>query len=237
MASSNSLKRLVLFDIDETLISSDGAGRRALTRALQASHDLPEALVSIPMSGKTDKQILGEIFASSELTLEGSELTEAIEKSLALYLNFLDEEIPASNNYIMHTGVPALLEALKADSRAYLGLLTGNVAIGAQKKLARFDLNRYFDMGAFGSDSANRLDLPEVAVKRAKDKFDLDFAPPEVVIIGDSVNDIACAHHYGATALIANTGRTTWDELAAHKPKYLFKDLSNLDEVVKAIFN
>jgi phosphoglycolate phosphatase len=129
------------------------------------------------------------------------------------------------------------LERLSVEENAYLGLLTGNVERGARKKLKQFDLNKYFDIGAYGSDSASRLDLPAVAVGRALTHFKLTFSPQEVVIIGDSVNDIACAHHYGATALIANTGRTTWDELQAHNPRYLFKDLGNLDQVMAAIFD
>jgi phosphoglycolate phosphatase len=116
-------------------------------------------------------------------------------------------------------------------------LLTGNVERGARKKLKQFDLNKYFDIGAYGSDSASRLDLPAVAVGRALTHFKEEFSPQEVVIIGDSVNDIACAHHYGATALICNTGRTTWEELEDHKPRYLFKDLGNVDQVIDAIFN
>ncbi|MBU6451444.1 MAG: HAD hydrolase-like protein [Cyanobacteria bacterium REEB67] len=237
MSETKQIKRLVLFDIDETMISSDGAGRRALSRAIDELHSLPEALGSLPMSGKTDKQILGEIFMAANLGFEGDQLKLEIDRALERYLHYLDEEIPASKNYIIHTGIPALLECLKADPRAFLGLLTGNVAVGAEKKLRRFDLNKYFAMGAFGSDSANRLDLPAIAVDRAAEQFQQYFQPHEVVIVGDSVNDIACAHHYGATALIANTGRTTWEELEAHKPKYLFKDLSNLEEVVAAIFN
>ena len=235
--AAEKIKRLVLFDIDETMISSDGAGRRALSRALAETHKLPEAIGSLPMSGKTDRQILAELFTAAGLSYEGEELQKEIARALDRYLYYLDEEIPASTNYIIHTGVAALLDRLKGDPRAFLGLLTGNVAIGAQKKLARFDLNKYFAMGAFGSDSANRLDLPAVAVERAAQQFNEHFNPEEVVIIGDSVNDIACAHHYGATALIANTGKTSWEELEAHKPKYLFKDLSNLEEVVAAIFN
>ncbi len=235
--ASAPIKRLVLFDIDETMISSDGAGRRALSRALSQRHGLPEELTKINMSGKTDPQILSEIFAASSLTLEGEALQKEIQHVIEIYLEFLDEEIPASKYYIVHTGVPALLDRLTVEPNAYLGLLTGNVERGARKKLKQFDLNKYFDIGAYGSDSASRLDLPAVAVGRALDHFGESFSPQEVVIVGDSVNDIACAHHFGATALIANTGRTTWEELEAHKPRYLFKDLANIDEVMAAIFN
>jgi phosphoglycolate phosphatase len=230
-------KRLVLFDIDETMISSGGAGRRAITRALSHRHGLPPELCTINMSGKTDPQILSEIFAASTLRLEGEELQKEIQHVIELYLEFLDEEIAASQNNIVHSGVPALLERLSMEENAYLGLLTGNVERGARKKLKQFDLNKYFDIGAYGSDSASRLDLPAVAVERAREHFGEEFTPQQVVIIGDSVGDIACAHHYGATALIANTGKTTWAELAALNPRYLFKDLANIDEVMAAIFN
>src|ERR1700679_1374860 len=136
--SSSQGKRLVLFDIDETMISSDGAGRRALTRAVNQSHGLPEEhLASIKMSGKTDPQILAEIFAASSLRLEGEALQKEIQHVIEIYLEFLEEEIPASKYYIIHRGVPALLERLSVEPKAYLGLLTGNVERGARKKLKR----------------------------------------------------------------------------------------------------
>lgn len=228
------MKRLVLFDIDETMISSDGAGRRAIARVLNENYGVPEEAMNIPMSGKTDPQILREIFQScnKEDVFEGQ--TEHI---LELYLGVLEEEIHRSRYYIIHEGVVELLDALVQEERAYLGLLTGNIQRGAHMKLHRFDLLRFFPIGAFGSDSANRLDLPAVACERASKHFQVQFQPNEVVIIGDAINDILCAKGFGAISIAVNTGRTTWAELEAQNPDYLFKTLKNTGEILDAIFS
>ena len=108
---------------------------------------------------------------------------------------------------------------------------------GAGKKLSRFGLGKYFPIGAYGSDSACRLDLPAIAVQRAKQHFAVDFAPYEVVIIGDSVNDIACARGYGAKAIAVNTGKTSWEDLQKENPCHLFKSLGDTKAVVEAIYS
>lgn len=228
------MKRLVLFDIDETMISSDGAGKRAIARVLNAHYGVPEEAMRITMSGKTDPQILREIFRACSKEDCFEEHTEHI---FELYLGVLEEEISKSRYYIIHEGVVELLEALVEQEHAYLGLLTGNIERGAQMKLSRFDLLRYFPIGAFGSDSANRLDLPAVARKRAHDHFEIDFEPNEIAIIGDAINDVLCAKHYGCISIAVNTGRTTWEELEAQKPDYLFASLKDTSAVIQAIFS
>ncbi len=228
-------KRLVLFDIDETMISSDGAGRRALARALREQHEIPEEHTRISMSGKTDPQILMEIFTA--YGYDRAKALSHIDDLIACYLTYLEDEMRASQTLILHKGVVAILERLAADENSYLGLLTGNVETGARKKLDFFNLNGYFPIGAYGSDSANRLDLPQFAVGRAQKYFETEFAPPHVVIVGDSVNDIACAHGYGASVIAVNTGKTSWQELSDCKPQHLFENLADTEAVYQAIFN
>lgn len=227
------MQRLVLFDIDETMISSDGAGRRAISRVLKQHYQILPHHLNIVMSGKTDPQILTEIMTAAELPMQ--EIHSAIPKVIDQYLDLLEEEIAASKYYIVHDGVYVLLEAIASHPDMYLGLLTGNVERGARMKLDHFDLNKHFELGAYGSDSANRLDLPAVAVERAKELFKIHFQPDEVVIIGDSVNDVYCAKGYKAKCIAVNTGKTSWDELKGTHPEYLFKSLSNTQEVMEAI--
>ncbi len=227
------MQRLVLFDIDETMISSDGAGRRAIQRVLHKLYKIPKHHIKITMSGKTDPQILTEIFTASEMPTD--EIPDAIVKVLDLYLELLEEEILASKHYIVHEGVYELIEAIANHSDMYLGLLTGNVERGARMKLDQFGLNKHFSLGAYGSDSANRLELPAVAAKRAEAHFKIRFQPDELVIIGDSVNDVYCAKGYGAKCIAVNTGRTAWHELESTDPEYLFKSLANTKEVMDAI--
>jgi phosphoglycolate phosphatase len=227
------MTRLVLFDIDETMISSDGAGRRALAKAFKEKHNIDESAVSVPMSGKTDPQIIMEIFTA--LGHDQNWAKNQVNELIECYLGYLDQELAGAGQYIMHEGVLEILDVLETHPHCHLGLLTGNVERGARKKLERFKLNRFFEIGAYGCDSANRLDLPEFAVKRAESHFETKFVPQQVVIIGDSVNDIACAHGYGARALAVNTGRTSWDDLAGHKPHTLLKNLADTQTVLKAI--
>jgi phosphoglycolate phosphatase-like HAD superfamily hydrolase len=129
-----------------------------------------------------------------------------------------------------------LLAYLFAQEDTFLGLVTGNIEEGARMKLDHVQLNEYFPIGAYGSDSADRLDLPAIAVERASKYFEQQFLQDDVLIVGDSVNDILCAKHYGARCLAVNTGKTPWDELADLKPEFLFKDLSDTQGVIAAIY-
>jgi phosphoglycolate phosphatase-like HAD superfamily hydrolase len=224
----------VLFDIDETMISSDGAGRRAFARVLEREYAIPEEIGHINMSGKTDPQILKEIFEYAKKPHLHTD--ETLEEFYGHYVGVLKEEIQISKTYIIHPGVQALLAQLEAQKEAFLALVTGNIEAGARLKLERVRLNDYFPIGAYGSDSADRLDLPEIAVKRANEYFDQNFDKDEVVVIGDSVNDILCARHYGVKCIAVNTGKTAKSELEKHSPEYLFDDLSQTEEVVKAIY-
>lgn len=229
-------RRLILFDIDETILSSDGAGRRAISRVMRAVHaDIPDDALKINMSGKTDPQIFSEILKIADKNYDGHEAV--LDTFLSPYLKALAEEIAGAGSYYMHPGVMDLLLALQEHKEAYLALLTGNVETGARMKLKPFDLNKYFPFGAFGSDSANRLDLPAVAMIRAKEHYDIDFVPEQVVVIGDSTNDILCAHNHGAKCIAVNTGKTRREELEKLHPAYLFDNLSNTDDVIQAIFS
>ncbi len=228
-------KRLVLLDIDETMISSDGAGRRAISRVLQDRYDIDPDTIKLSMSGKTDPQILTEIM--SEAGLDKKEIESNIPALIEEYLVHLETEIQDAKYYIVHEGILEVLTALAAMENAFLGLLTGNVERGARMKLERFQLNHHFPLGAYGSDSASRLDLPHVAKQRADQHFRTSFSPGEIVVIGDSIYDVLCAKHYGSISLAVNSGRTTREELEAQNPDHLFATLADTEAVIQAIFN
>jgi len=223
-----------LFDIDETMISSDGAGRRAIGRALCDTFGIDASKITLRMSGKTDPQILSEIFKAAELN--EADFEHKKEEMFRVYLKLLQEEIKNAGYYIVHPGVYELLEALLEHEKGHLGLLTGNIEKGARLKLDRFDLNKYFPLGAYGSDSADRMELPDIATERAKSHYKIEFEPRQVVIIGDSIYDVLCAKGYGARSIAVNTGVTTRADLEEQRPDYLFDSLANTDDVIKAIF-
>lgn len=231
----NAVPKLVLFDIDETMISSDGAGRRAIGRLLRERHEVEDEHLNLSMSGKTDPQIIREILTA--LHIPEKEIQRTVEETAERYLELLQEEIGKSGYYIVHEGVVELLAAIVKHPHLYLGLLTGNVEKGARMKLEQFGLNTHFPMGAYGSDSGNRLELPAIAQQRARDHYGITFLPEETVIIGDSVNDILCARGYGAVSIAVNTGKTAWEELVREEPDYLFKSLGETEEIMAAILN
>jgi phosphoglycolate phosphatase len=225
-------KRLVLFDIDGTLISSGGAGIRALRRALTEVFGAAHGLDNLNAAGKTDYQICHEAMQAQGLSRP--HVAEQLPKAIELYLGMLEEEMKQPDA-IIQPGVHSLLEALQKKDIVYQGLLTGNIDHGARIKLQKFDLWRHFPMGAYGSDSEDRLDLPAVAVQRAKQCFEIDFSPNELVIIGDAIPDVRCAKAFGAVSIAVSTGGTHPNVLAAEQPDYLFSSLEQTEAVLTAI--
>jgi phosphoglycolate phosphatase-like HAD superfamily hydrolase len=228
-------KRLVLFDIDETLIYSGGAGRRAISIALAKLCAVPAEATQINMSGKTDPQILHEILSNAGVS--ESERNARLPALIELYLSFLESELENGPGYRLLDGVPEVIAQLEEIEGAYLALLTGNVEQGARLKLERFDLNRHFPTGAFGSDAHNRMELPAIACKRASEHYGLGFAPEELVIIGDAENDVLCAKGFGAVSVAVNTGRTTKEALMALEPDFFFETLTDTKQILAAIFS
>ncbi len=227
------MARLVLFDIDETMLYSDGVGRRAMEFAMQMVLGRQVETTGMSMSGKTDPQICHEVLSSHGLP--APEIDAHLPALFGHYLERLPYEIDNATKYGVHQGVHALLSELSKCPWAHLGLLTGNIEDGARLKLEPVGLNSYFAVGAYGSDAHSRLDLPAIAAARAQKHFGLGFAPEAIVIIGDAVADVLCAKGYGAVSLAVNTGRTTREALSEHNPDFLFASLSDTGAVVSAI--
>lgn len=229
------MKRLVLFDIDETMIHSDGVGRRAMEAALRQVFDERLDAGTHNMSGKTDPQICYELL--SLLGYSKEDVSKKLAQAFKIYVELLEREIERADRFGLHLGVLELIKELEKRDDCHLGLLTGNIEAGARLKLAPFDLNSYFVFGAFGCDSADRMDLPLFAHKRAEEVFGKQFAREEIVIIGDAVNDVLCAKGYGIRCIITATGKTPKTTLRDLNPDYLFDSLADTAEVMRAIFN
>jgi phosphoglycolate phosphatase len=228
------MTRLILFDIDETMIHSSGAGRRALERALFDEFGREIKFDGISLSGKTDPQIISEVLHAHGLS--DKQCAEFMERLFERYLPYLEEEVREAEVFRLHEGVVELLEQLRGQEGVFVGLLTGNIERGARIKLRPFDLNRYFEFGAFGCDSANRMELPAVAHERARKRFNKSIEKHEIVIIGDAQNDVLCAKGYGAKALAVCTGRTSKAALTELEPHYIFDSLKETAQVLDAIF-
>ena len=225
--------RLILFDIDGTLINSSRVGRTALGRAMQAVYGTAGALETFEFAGKTDRRIVREL-----LLAEGW-AGPAIEARLAE----LDEEMSAAGQELFTPrtiwscpGVPALLDALDRRDDVTLALLTGNIRHTVALKLsaAGIDTAR-FVAGAYGSDSLERDDLFAIALDRTAQATGWHFAGADVVIVGDTPADVRCARAGGARAVAVATGPYPAERLAGCEPDHLFADLSQTDSVLGAL--
>ena len=227
--------KLVLFDIDGTILLTDGAGKRAIHRALIEVFGAtgPD---DHAFGGKTDPQIVRELM---RVVGHGDDHIDArMTELLDRYVVYLQEELQIGAEGIrVMPGVRELLDALDARDDAIVGLLTGNLEEGARAKLssAGIDPDR-FVIGAFGSDHEERGRLPAVAQRRAWEQLGIEVVGEDVIVIGDTPADILCGRDVGARAIAVATGHYTMAELGEHMPAALFADLSRTDEVVRAIF-
>lgn len=223
--------RLVLFDVDGTLLSAGRAARESVLAALESVYGWAGEASRHDFSGKTDPQIVREIVAEAV----GSERCEAeLPRALDRYLEEFSRRL-TPDAVTPKPGVPELLARLARHPDVTLGLLTGNLERGARMKLAPPDFNRYFPFGAFGSDSADRYCLPAVALERARVHTGRDFQGKQIVIVGDSIHDVACGRSLGVRAVAVATGPTPAERLAQEGPDALFPDFSDVEASVEAI--
>jgi phosphoglycolate phosphatase-like HAD superfamily hydrolase len=226
---------LVLFDIDGTLLLTAGAGRRAITAALSDEVGPSDVFDQIRFDGKTDPQIVVEMLqAAGHQRAEDGDFVRTLCRR---YIGLLADELrlPRSAITVM-PGVPELLDALEQQSEVVLGLLTGNMAEGAALKLAAAGIPPdRFRVGAYGSDSAHRPDLPPIAARRAAAHFGRELRGREVVIIGDTPADVTCGRSIAARAIGVATGAYPLESLAEAGAHAAFLDLSDTARVLEAI--
>ncbi len=229
------MRRLLLFDIDGTLLSADGAGGHAFLDAVREVFGTAGSSEGYSFAGKTDPQIARELLGG--VGWDAAAVDARLPALWPVYLRHLHERIRGADVRSL-PGVPPLLDALEASGeQVVLGLLTGNVAPGARIKLAAAGiLFDRFRVGAFGSDHAERPELPAVAVRRAEEQTGVRFRGKEVVVIGDTPYDIRCGERLGVRTIAVATGSYGREDLAACAPDHLFDTLEELDAVCHAIF-
>lgn len=216
--------KVLLFDVDHTLLSAGGAGFRAMDRAFLELYGVENATRGIAPDGKTDPMLFGEALVRCRLAAAGSPPPCELVRR---YEDLFPEEMAAPPAELM-PGVRELLQALSGCPGVQLGLLTGNLERTAQVKVATFGLDRYFAFGAYGSDHGDRLRLPPVAVERAERLAGRPIGlGPHVVIVGDTPRDVVCARAWGATAVGVATGRSSARELLDAGAHRVFEDLSD----------
>ena len=215
--------RLVLFDIDGTLVLTGGAGLRAMNRACEDLVGHGNALQGVQLAGRTDWIILDEVLSRHGHTLDRELLGELRDR----YMVHLREEIELRGTGVkaVMPGIRELLDALQARDDVALGLLTGNFAEGARIKLEHFDLWKYFPCGAFGDDASDRNELVPVAMRRARECGIADATAADVWVVGDTPYDVACALAVGAMPVGVATGGYSVEQLRDSGADIVFEDL------------
>jgi phosphoglycolate phosphatase-like HAD superfamily hydrolase len=216
--------RVILFDIDNTLMTSGGAGRRALLRAVAEETGVDCSLARVAFAGRTDPAILRDLLGA--IGVEPS--AAAIEAIFERYLRHLASELSTNGAAAVLPGVLDAIEALSRAPGAHMGLLTGNIARGAAIKLEAGGLAGRFAFGAYGDDAPRRPDLLPVALARWRAACGAKAcAMQDVYVVGDTVEDVAVARAHGARAVAVGTGRPFQDReaLLAARPDFFFEDL------------
>jgi phosphoglycolate phosphatase len=223
-------KRLLLFDIDGTLIHSGGAGVHALKSAFTERFDIIDDLHDIEIAGMTDSGIVVSILNKHKIPATN----ENVSAFLDSYVHFLSLELPRRVGNLL-PGVLELLEKLKSRPHLVLALLTGNVSRGAQLKLEHYGVWHFFEFGAFADDHHDRNRLGTVARARAKEKHGRQFSASEIDVIGDTPRDIACGKAFGARTIAVATGTWSRNQLAKYRPDFLIDDLSDVEGIIDTL--
>lgn len=225
--NSSNPKRLLLFDIDGTLVDTGGAGVRSLRKVLEQQFGIADDLEGIEIAGQTDSGIVQQILRRQNITVT-PETTAAF---LDLYVELLEEELPQRRGRIL-PGIEELLPRLQARPHNVLGLLTGNIERGAKLKLAHHGIWDFFEFGAFADDHHDRNQLGPFAQERARRRHSLDFVAGNVDVIGDTPHDIACGKAIEARTIAVTTGNFSRKQLAEHRPDRIVDDFSQVEEVM-----
>jgi phosphoglycolate phosphatase-like HAD superfamily hydrolase len=216
--------KILFFDIDGTLVLTDGAGRRAMARAFEEIVGGPDVLAGLPMAGRTDAVILADAMRAARI-----DPAEALtDRFRSRYLTLLAEELerPSAAKRVL-PGIAVLLPVLAGRPDVFLGLVTGNYQEAARIKLAHVDLWRFFACGAFGEESHDRNDLVPIAVDRARACGAPVVPPSDVYVIGDTPHDVRCAAAAGARSIGVTTGGCDEATLSGAGADAIFTDLSD----------
>jgi phosphoglycolate phosphatase-like HAD superfamily hydrolase len=228
-------QRILLFDIDGTLIDPAGEGSVCMKRALEDVCGEAGPIESYDMSGKTDWQITADLMAM--VGLSPDEIDAKRQAVFGAYVRHVNAAAPLFEMRIL-PGVHALLKALASDSHFMLGLVTGNVREAVPYKLQAVGIDpSLFRFGAFGSEHKDRRLLPSLALHRLSQLLGEAPRAEQVLVIGDTPKDIECARHAGLKVMCVATGCYGFEEMDSFSPDYLLKDLSETDQVLEILSN
>ena len=221
-SGAGSARKLLLWDIDGTILHTGKAGEAALGHAMEELHGISRGLQGLKIAGRTDKWIVEQLLARAGLAHGETEIA----RFLDVYVERLAEELPRRRGGL-HPGVLGILEEGHRREDIVQGLLTGNIEKGARLKLSRYGVNHFFEFGAFADDSPVRNELGPHARRRARDRHGEEFSADRIFIIGDTPHDVACARAIGAKAIAVATGSFSIEQLEACGADAVFTDLGH----------
>ncbi len=232
MMSSMSIRKMILFDIDGTLLLTGGVGAVALNQVFQEMFSVQDAWSALIPDGKTDPMIIDELSVSSL----GRLLTaEERQKVTDRYYEIFEQNIFSASGFRLMPGVSRLLDTLSAREDLILGVATGNFEKAAWLKLKRGDIHSHFHFGGFGSDSHHRPELTRKAVERGFEKIGRELPPEAIWVIGDTQHDIHAGKSIGAHTVAVATGRLKAEEFKPYKPNHILSDLDHPEQFLKIL--
>lgn len=216
--------RLILFDIDGTLIRTGGAGEKAFARVFSMEFNVPNGTERIRFSGRTDPSIVREFFQRHQI--EPSK--ENFERFFNSYVFWLDEMLSQGQGRVLPGARELLRRCRELPEPPLVGLLTGNIRLGAEIKLLRYGLWHHFETGGFGDDHEDRNQIATVARDRGERLLKRKLSGDEILVIGDTPFDIACGKAIDARVLAVATGNFGLDQLREHAPTWTAPDLQQV---------
>jgi phosphoglycolate phosphatase-like HAD superfamily hydrolase len=216
--------RLVLFDVDGTLVHTGHAGTQAFAKTFATEFNAPNGVEKINFPGRTDVSLVREFFGYHNIPATSENFQRFFER----FVFWLDQMIAQSNGEICR-GVSEFLNDLRAlPHPPMLGLLTGNIRLGAEIKLRRYGLWDLFETGGFADDHEDRNHIAAAALERGRRVLGEKLRPEEIVVVGDTQYDIRCGKFIGAKVLAVATGGAALEELKRHQPDWAVEDLTGV---------
>ncbi|HJX60977.1 MAG TPA: HAD hydrolase-like protein [Dehalococcoidia bacterium] len=226
------MARLYLFDIDNTLLNSGGAGAKAMTLAFEEIFGVPDAFAGIEYTGRSDIAIFHDAALAHSLDVNGP-FPDLLDRFRESYFSFLPQTLRQNPGRVM-PGMPEVLAALELTPGAHLGLATGNFSLSARLKLEYYGLQRFFQTGGFGEDSDERAEIVARAIERVA-ALAADAGPHSTFVIGDTPLDVAAALANGVVAVGVATGTFSVDALKEAGAGLVFPDFSHWQNVMAAL--
>lgn len=222
-----SSKKLILWDIDGTLMHCGADGTRALNEAFRKLYGVEDAFSKAGIGHAMDAVILDRIMESNRLDKKG------LEKIKEEYIGVLESILKQNPNKRILPGIMELLENIQKSENSYNALLTSNLRIGAETKLRSVGLNRFFHVGGFGDDHGEKWDAALKGIREAEEYYGVKFDKENIYIIGDSIYDIKCAKKINVISIGVATGWAEYDMLEREGPDYLYRDLSDWKKLLQ----